>query len=340
MDGGAVMAPVGIGEAQLFGLMPMAAILDAEGRITAAGPALARIAGPGGGTGRRFLDLFAVAAPEGPAAARSVAELGTGRIRLRLRDAPSAQFRAMAVPLAAGGHLVNLGFGAGLAEALEAHALTVADFAATDHAPDLLFLNEAKDAVAEELLDLARRMRGRSDLAEELALTDPLTGLANRRAFLAALDRAARSARRGQPFALLLIDLDRFKAVNDGFGHAAGDAVIAATAAALRAATRQADLAARLGGDEFAIILRNTAPAEDVAAIGRRLIAAIEEPLDWQGQAVGVSASIGIIRAPHPAAETPEGLLAAADAALYAAKRAGRGRCAEAPRPGDAPPGA
>ncbi|MCX7889106.1 MAG: GGDEF domain-containing protein [Rhodobacteraceae bacterium] len=330
MDGGPAAAACAVDHGSLFRLMPMAAVLEADGRFAAIGPTLAKVlggAGPGGG----FLEAFEVTQPAGLAGTESLAPLTSGRLWLRLRGRAEAVFRARIVPLATGGYLANLGFGAALAEALRRHALTVGDFAVTDHALDLIFLSEAREALTGELLAMTARMRGRRDVAETLALTDPLTGLANRRAFMAALDRAVQAAGRGQPFALLLVDLDRFKAVNDSFGHAAGDAVIAAAAAALRAETRGADLTARLGGDEFAAILRNVAQAEEAARVARRIIRAIERPVDWRGERLCVSASIGIARAPDALHGRPDQLLAAADAALYAAKNAGRGRPAEAP---------
>jgi diguanylate cyclase (GGDEF)-like protein/PAS domain S-box-containing protein len=154
------------------------------------------------------------------------------------------------------------------------------------------------------------------------ALHDPLTGLANRTLLRDRLEHAlARTARDEQATGVLFIDLDDFKAVNDRFGHAAGDAVLAELAGRLRAAIRPADTVARLGGDEFIVVCE----AVDRAAattLGERMEEAIRRPLRVGGVAHRLSASIGIALGYDAADE----LLAAADAALYRAKAAGRGR--------------
>ncbi|MFP7723095.1 sensor domain-containing diguanylate cyclase [Lysobacter sp. A3-1-A15] len=158
---------------------------------------------------------------------------------------------------------------------------------------------------------------------EVLANTDALTGLLNRRAFTARWEEElARSARRGHTVGVLLIDLDRFKAVNDSAGHAAGDAVLVALATSLRAVSTSADVAARLGGDEFAMVVTHAeAPALlDVAARVRERFAAAMHGAGTPG----ITVSIGV------AASAPgryRDLLAAADRALYASK-ARHGDCA------------
>jgi diguanylate cyclase (GGDEF)-like protein len=159
-----------------------------------------------------------------------------------------------------------------------------------------------------------------------LAHTDSLTGLANRFTLHGAL-RAAIAQQR--LVALLALDLDHFKLVNDTLGHAAGDELLQNVAARLLACRRPADLVARLGGDEFAVlVLDDGEPGLDVDALCQRLIEALEEPVDIGGRAMRASASIGVAR-PARAGEALVGaddLLVHADIALYAAKKAGRGR--------------
>ena len=148
------------------------------------------------------------------------------------------------------------------------------------------------------------------------ALTDELTGLGNRRAL------GARLAAADGPTALLLMDLDRFKDVNDGLGHAAGDHLLVSVGTRLRALLAPGDLLVRLGGDEFAVVLGG-AGAVDGEAAAHRLATALSAPFDLGGQTVHVSASVGVAASDGGAA--PQELLRRADVAMYAAKTAGTG---------------
>lgn len=158
----------------------------------------------------------------------------------------------------------------------------------------------------------------------ELALHDQLTGLANRTLFRQCVARAlANCRRRGGAFAVLLLDVDRFKAVNDSLGHDAGDAFLQQVAERLRKATRETDTVARFGGDEFAVLATEIAGAVDVGPILERVQVALKEPLELGGTRLIPSASIGA--AVYPASgEDSDTLLAAADAAMYVAKSRGR----------------
>ncbi|WP_234383725.1 sensor domain-containing diguanylate cyclase [Paracidovorax avenae] len=168
---------------------------------------------------------------------------------------------------------------------------------------------------------LGRRTR---ELVEVLG-TDALTGAANR----AGLARRAEAAlEAGEPFTLMLLDLDGFKAVNDTHGHAAGDAVLVALVPRLRALLREGDLVARLGGDEFAVLLAGAPPCTALADQARAMARAVAVPLGFEGRNLSVGLSVGI--ASHPGdGRTLESLLRAADAAMYASKRRGRSSGAE-----------
>ena len=158
-----------------------------------------------------------------------------------------------------------------------------------------------------------------------LADTDPLTGLLNRRAFVDRLRKAALRARRLEtPLAIAFLDLDDFKAVNDRFGHAAGDATLVQTARALEATIRAGDVAARLGGDEFAAILWRSSPA-DAEQVGRRLLDGIVVALSSSPETAKVSASVGVVYFPTCPADV-RAALAQADEAMYEAKRGGKGK--------------
>jgi diguanylate cyclase (GGDEF)-like protein len=168
----------------------------------------------------------------------------------------------------------------------------------------------------------------RQSLAQALkaASQDVLTGLANRAAFVESLHREIAKANRGDKgFAVIFLDLDRFKDVNDTLGHPAGDELLEAVAGRLRANVREADTVARFGGDEFAVIVSDLKDATDLAILAEKLIRVIGEPYSIAGMPVYTGASIGIDLYGPEAADV-ETLLAHADLALYQAKARGRGR--------------
>lgn len=158
-----------------------------------------------------------------------------------------------------------------------------------------------------------------------LAYHDALTGLANRSVVEHQLHRDVEQAHStGQSLAVICIDLDGFKAVNDTHGHAAGDALLAQVAARLQSAIRGDDLVARIGGDEFVVVQRGGSQPADSGAVAQRVISALNEPFIVWGAAVKISASVGVSIFPKDAATADE-LTKKADAALYLAKAAGKG---------------
>jgi diguanylate cyclase (GGDEF)-like protein/PAS domain S-box-containing protein len=175
-------------------------------------------------------------------------------------------------------------------------------------------------AVANILATALARARDEQRIRHE-AVHDPLTGLANRTLLRDHLEQAlARSQREGERTGVLFIDVDNFKQVNDAYGHARGDLVLAELAKRLRSAVRPADTVARFGGDEFVVICE--AVNEPTAlALGQRLQAAIRLPLTVEGDPHGLSASIGVALG----TTDPDSLIANADTAVYRAKARGRG---------------
>jgi diguanylate cyclase (GGDEF)-like protein len=155
---------------------------------------------------------------------------------------------------------------------------------------------------------------------------DVLTGLANRAALLAELEAALRNRRRrpDRSFALLFVDLDHFKEVNDSLGHLAGDAVLKGVAKRLQQATRGDDVVARIGGDEMVVLQKHVTGADAATTLASRIIDAIGKPIDVAGTRVELGASIGIAVA-DDGPETPEELLSRADRAMYRAKETRRG---------------
>ncbi len=174
-----------------------------------------------------------------------------------------------------------------------------------------------------------RDMTLHRQLEQELraqAFADPLTPLANRTYFIQQVTAALRSARRrDDSLAVLLLDLDDFKTVNDSLGHVAGDALLIAVAQRLQGCLRAGDVAARLGGDEFVVLLRQLSGFDDAVYAAERVLAAVSRPLVVEGQSLTIRASIGIAA---PSADEDAGdLLRNADLAMYTAKRDGGGRC-------------
>lgn len=161
---------------------------------------------------------------------------------------------------------------------------------------------------------------------DKLARVDALTGLANRRQFDEALGLAMGRTRRSKvPMALMFLDIDRFKAINDALGHAGGDSVLREFAARLQASVRSTDLVARLAGDEFVILLEGLVDVAQLERFAEKILVALRPAIRVQGTAVEATASIGLARY-DGGPSTPEELLARADAGLYASKEKGRDR--------------
>jgi diguanylate cyclase (GGDEF)-like protein len=173
-----------------------------------------------------------------------------------------------------------------------------------------------------------RRTADHRRLQEELAhqaFHDSLTGLANRALFKDRVEHAlTRLQRRRRPLAVFFLDLDRFKAINDSFGHASGDALLIAVSRRLRDCVRAEDTVARLGGDEFAVLVENLAGDAEVRIVADRVKEAFRDPIVIDGRELAVAASIGIALS-EAGAETADDLLRNADLAMYRAKAAGGG---------------
>jgi diguanylate cyclase (GGDEF)-like protein len=176
-------------------------------------------------------------------------------------------------------------------------------------------------------LDIDEALREQRDLFERQSRVDALTGLANRRHFADRLGTACRAAREGDPLALLVLDLDHFKAVNDTHGHSVGDACLVAFAQRLAAAFAQArDLPARLGGEEFGVLLEGMDFAAARARAEAFRQACVHAPIDLDGTIPPVTVSIGVAAFDADAHGDADGFFRAADRAVYRAKSAGRNR--------------
>lgn len=337
----------GLDPAALAAVLPMFLYLGADGACRLAGPTLARICPGATRPEVRFRDLFEITRPVGLRDDPALEALAGRRLSLSLRGPPFTAFRGIMVPLAGaeppsasaseagsgsgsgpgsgpGGYLLNLSLGLSLAEAVRDHGLTDADFAPTDLTVDMLYLIEAKAAVMNELRGLNLRLEQAHRAAMAEAMSDPLTGLANRRGLEMALERFAADPR--AVFALAHLDLDHFKTVNDTSGHAAGDSVLVEVARILREETRRQDLVARVGGDEFVLLLQDLVDPARIETLCARIIRRLEMPMRIAGEEARISGSFGVVLSGDYPAGRRGRMLQDADRALYASKGRGRAR--------------
>ncbi len=303
-------------------LCPMYVLLDETGHICRVGPTLQKLRADQPMKGQRFLELFELNRPKAVSSFAGLMKTSGAKLHLRFRDEPQTGLKGALVSFPGGnGAIVNLSFGISVMDAVRDYALNSADFSATDLTIELLYLVEAKSAAMEASRTLNLRLQGMMIAAEEQAYTDTLTGLKNRRALDHVLGRMVTS---GKAFALMNLDLDYFKAVNDTMGHAAGDHVLQQAARIMVEETRGDDIVARVGGDEFVLIFGELTDRKNLQRIAGRLIELLQEPIRFGDQTCRISASAGTVIWCNEGEPKAADLLHEADLALYAAKRAGR----------------
>ncbi|MDO5646374.1 GGDEF domain-containing protein [Paracoccus sp. (in: a-proteobacteria)] len=312
-------------------VLPMHMAVDPDGTVHSIGPLLAKFTPAAGHISRMVSNARPTRNQDIMADIRRAADKGD---RLFLRPVGgNLTLRGHAANVANGSILVNLGFGLGLRDAVRQGQLTDGDFAPSDLAMEFLFLFEANRAALAELSNFTSQLERARAAALDEALTDPLTGLTNRRGLENALNMAlhASNSHEAVPFALAHLDLDNFKAVNDTLGHAAGDDMLRQVAEVLQGAVRGADTAARIGGDEFVLILRDMDTPHELDRLTQRIISAINNRAAANMGYPPVSASIGVVLSCGYGPDAAECMLSDADDALYQAKRAGRSRAVIVP---------
>ncbi|WP_299945087.1 GGDEF domain-containing protein [uncultured Ruegeria sp.] len=303
-------------------LCPMFVLVDDAERVGQVGPTLQKLRPDHPMAGRRFLDIFELLRPRSATEFPALLSTSGARLRLRFHDSPQTTFKGLVVPLPGQGvTVINLSFGISVLDAVRDYALTSADFSGTDLAIELLYLVEAKSAAMEASRSLNLRLQGAMLAAEEQAYTDTLTGLKNRRAMDHILGHLISTK---SSFALMHLDLDFFKSVNDRLGHAAGDYVLQQAAKIMLQETRSDDTVARVGGDEFVLIFKGMTDRRKLNSIAGRLISQLCLPMKFDGSACGISASVGTALSTQFESPKAQDILHAADLALYAAKRNGR----------------
>jgi diguanylate cyclase (GGDEF)-like protein len=190
--------------------------------------------------------------------------------------------------------------------------------------PDAMLLETAESIGSQIGQFIVRR---KAEAEKHLAMHDALTGLPSRLLFMERLEHAVVQAHRhGRRLAVIFVDLDRFKSVNDTLGHEAGDMLLREVACRLKIRLREGDTVARMGGDEFVMVLEEIANTEDALLIGETLIPELGRPYPVSGQEVTVTASVGVSTYPADGLDANT-LVRHADAAMYAAKAKGRNAC-------------
>ncbi|TMM55633.1 GGDEF domain-containing protein [Sulfitobacter sabulilitoris] len=305
-------------------LCPMHLVLSDAGRVVHVGPTLRKLRPEQALVDRGFLDIFAVKRPRAIGSVAELCAVAGAKLHVNFRDSPQTELKGVLVPGPGRAQtIVNLSFGISILDGVRDYALSAADFAATDLTIEMLYLVEAKSAAMEASRNLNKRLQIARVAAEEQAFTDTLTGVKNRRAVNHVLSGLIAS--RAQ-FALMQIDLDFFKAVNDTLGHAAGDHVLQTVARIMVEETRGHDTVARVGGDEFVILLEAIQDRATVERIGRRIIDRLQQPIAYRDQTCVIAGSIGTVLSHTYEEPDADQILADADIALYASKHAGRAR--------------
>jgi diguanylate cyclase (GGDEF)-like protein len=307
----------------LSSLMPLHVLLGADGTILSVGPTVQRMRPNQSFRGTSLFHWFHIRRPHGVGSMEALLDGGRSRLSLEFQAPPRTALKGHFVPTADGRYLLDLSFGITVSEAVATYGLTAADFAPTTLAVELLYLVEAKSAAMSESRNLNRRLEDARIAAERLARTDALTGLLNRRGMETMIEDMME---RGASFGLMHVDLDYFKSINDTFGHAAGDQVLMRVARLLERETRDVDSVIRLGGDEFVILMREMTNGRRLAAVADRIIAALSQPIPYEGNYCRVSASIGITTSDIYDCPDVNQMLRDADLALYRSKLEGRSR--------------
>ena len=324
-----------VSEKALDQIVPFSLVVRTDGTILHAGSTLRKILGlsaeavpPG------FFELFRITSPRMLRDKTDLTRACGKRIALEAASSFRPEPLALRASIAAMTpeqdlFLILTSLGAELHRLADELCLTNQDFPHADCSIDILYLLKTQTELLRDTQALAERLKAAKELAELQAETDILTGLANRRALgqftenVLSQAPCADGACKGEAF-LLHIDLDRFKQVNDTFGHAAGDAILKRVASDLRSVAGSTDIAARIGGDEFVLILTEQPDLQSVEALATQLITTISAPLEFHGQSLEVGASVGITRLRTQTDRTFGDFLLEADLALYDAKTSGR----------------
>ncbi|SFA71245.1 diguanylate cyclase (GGDEF) domain-containing protein [Poseidonocella pacifica] len=302
-------------------ICPLHLTVGPRGIIRHVGPTLRRLHPDLIWEGSAFFDLFEICRPNDISSTNDLRAASGKRLHLRMRGMPEIGLKGVAAAYSDGA-IIDLSFGIEAVNAITTFDLTSRDFSPTDLTIEMLYLLEAKTLVMDELRTANLRLRDDKLAAEQKASTDALTGLWNRRALNTLMHDSVAAA---NDVALIYLDLDHFKEINDHYGHDTGDRILQHTAEVLVAETRRADIVARFGGDEFVVLMHQPKSAADAIKVVERILGRLNCPICVSGKKLAVSGSIGVAWSPNYDKPTIEHLRTYADRALYAAKDAGRG---------------
>ncbi|MBF0614943.1 MAG: diguanylate cyclase [Magnetococcales bacterium] len=214
-----------------------------------------------------------------------------------------------------------------LVEVCSNEKLEVPTVASVEKGNEIQILDQAFETASTAIYSYIGELHHQKERFEDMAIRDPLTGLGNRRLFNQLVEKSLAICHRYQRrMAIMYLDLDRFKPINDTLGHDIGDLLLKEVSARLKVALRDSDVVFRLGGDEFAALLPESAEGAVARVLGERLIQEVKRPYQLKGHHCVIGVSVGIAIYPDHA-QTQEELIKRADQALYAAKDAGRGVC-------------
>lgn len=305
-------------------MMPFHIVAHRTGQILHAGPSFHKLMPDEKVVGTLLFDLLTIKRPAGLAGVADILAHQKEKLSINLTALPGHNLKGVAAGLGQGHVLIDISLGAGVMDVVSKCNLKNKDFSPADPTVEMIYMIEVQSFVYQQHKNQSHKLQGARVHAEEQAFTDALTGLANRRALENHMTRLLRRTK-GNGFALMQIDLDFFKAVNDTHGHAAGDFVLQETARTLQQQMRATDLVARIGGDEFVIIMSEFGNESALQAVANRIIEQVRIPIPFEGVECQIGASIGATIVQRGEERTPDAILSDADRALYASKAKGRG---------------
>ncbi len=309
----------------LDNFMPMHVWVAPDGRILHIGPTFRKFQTSKAFVGRNLFKVLVFRHPRDLVSVDNLAAHEGSALKAHLINGSVSGLRGNCVGLPNNqGFLLNFGLGPNVYRVVNELGLKASDFSPSDPTAELLCMTEMQSFLLNESVRLNQQLNGAKRSAEARASRDPLTGLGNRRLLSDYLQRLQARAT-GAKFALLHIDLDKFKHVNDAFGHSAGDAVLQEVAKVLQIETRPDDVVVRLGGDEFVVVLGHVDGIRQVQALADRLIEKISAPVVFGDISCQVGASIGAVQFEGAWTIDPHYVFGEADKRLYEAKEKGRG---------------